>query len=123
MGANVLIAKKLARATGNAKSEGVHLRKNLKEIILVEVLLEAEGWLDEPEIEKSVGDNMDKTAKLTNEMSAFWFNCGKNRDEGVRSILKQEQVQFKDVLINDQESDGGNKTQECEGKFCCLTNL
>ena len=109
MGANVLIAKKLARDTGSAKSEGVHLRKNLKEIIAVEVLLENEGWLDEPEKEKILGYNMDETAKLTQEMPSFWFNCGKNRDEGVKSILKQEQVQFKDVLLTDQESDSGNK--------------
>ena len=105
MGSNVLIAKKLERDSGKNIKSGVHLRKNLKEIIAVEVLLEEEGWLQDPTMVTSSFENLDKNAKIKPEMTEFWFRCGENRENGIQSILRKEPVKFKDVLATDQESD------------------
>ena len=64
MAANVLIAKKVERDVGSTRRGGVHLRKNIKEIIAVETLIESEGWLEEPETIKHLETNMDETANL-----------------------------------------------------------
>lgn len=107
MGSNVLISKKLSRDLGSLKEGGVHIRKNLKEIIAVEALFQTEGWLEDPEIEKDIFENMDRTAKLSTELSSFWFSCGQNRDNGINSILHDQPVMFKDVLVTELESDSG----------------
>ena len=48
MSGNILIQKKLERDTGLERHPGAHLRTNLKEIVAVEHLLVAEGWLENP---------------------------------------------------------------------------
>jgi len=108
MATNVLISKKVERDVGSSRRGGVHLRKNLKEIIAVEALIESEGWLEEPETLKHLETNMDETANLNSEVAAFWFCCGQNRDKGIDSILRDEPVMFKDFLVTDKETDTGN---------------
>lgn len=109
MAGNVLISKKLDRDIGNRKHSGVHLRPNLKAIVAVEALLQTEGWLNEPEHERPTFENMDGSAILTSEMAGFWFRCGQNRDVGIQSILRKEEVKFKDVLATNLESDSKSK--------------
>ena len=48
MASNVLVSKKVERDTGGTRTGGVHLRKNLREILAVEELLESVGWLESP---------------------------------------------------------------------------
>ena len=80
------------------------------EIVAVEALIEEEGWLSEPEKEKYAFENMDNSAKLTPEMTAFWFRCGQNRDIGIPSILKNKPVTFKDILATDAELESESST-------------
>jgi hypothetical protein len=121
MGQNVLISKKLDRDIGNSKKGGVHLRPNLKAIIAVEALIENEGWLNEPEIGRPTFENMDKSESLTAEMTEFWFRCGQNKEAGIKSILRNEPVEFKDVLATHMESD--SKSTDLKTMIKQLPNL
>ena len=94
---NILLQKKIERDAGLKHSTGVHLRSNLKEVLAVEQLLEAEGWLDSPECEKSKFENMDKTACIDDNMTQFWALSGKNKDEGITSLMANKPVGFKNV--------------------------
>ena len=87
MASNVLVSKKVERDIGGTRTGGVHLRKNLREILAVEELLESEGWLENPETEKLIGQNMDKTTSLNPDIATFWYHCGLNRDKEITSLL------------------------------------
>ena len=94
---NILLQKKIERDVGLKHSTGVHLRSNLKEVLAVEHLIEDEGWLDRPEYEKSKFENLDKTACMDENMTQFWSLSGKNKDEGIASLMANEPVKFKNV--------------------------
>ena len=113
----------MERDLGVKEKLGVHLRSNLKEIISVEALIEREGWLEEPEEERIVFENMDGGANLTAEMTEFWFHCGQNRDNGIKSILNNEKVTFNDVLATDQESESENFTLDLKSMIEKLPQL
>ena len=121
MAGNVLISKKIDRDIGIRKYNGVHLRPNLKAIIAVEALLETEGWVNEPEHERATFENLDGSDILTPEMGEFWFQCGQNRDVGIKSILRKEDVNFKDVLATVTESD--SKSQDLKTMIKKLPQL
>ena len=106
---NILISKKIDRDIGRRKQTGVHLRPNLKSIVAIEALFETEGWLEAPEIERPSFDNMDGSANLSPEMTKFWFLCGQNRDCGVNSLLRKEDVKFPDIMATDDESESETK--------------
>ena len=106
---------------GNRKYSGVHLRPNLKAIIAVEALLETEGWVNEPENERATFENLDGSDILTPEMGVFWFQCGQNRDVGIKSILKKEEVTFKDVLATVTDID--SKSQDLKTMIKRLPHL
>ena len=61
---NIAVQKKLERDLDLKRETGAHLRANLKEIIAVEDLLEAEGWLRDPTEKKKVFQNMDRSLVL-----------------------------------------------------------
>ena len=94
---NILLQKKIERDIWLKHSTGVHLRSNLKEVLAVEHLIEAEGWLESPEYEKSKFENFDKTASIDENMTQFWALSGKNKDEGIASLMANEPVEFKNV--------------------------
>jgi hypothetical protein len=121
MAGNVLISKKIDRDIGIRKYSGVHLRPNLKAIIAVEALLETEGWVNEPAHERATFENLDGSDTLTPQMDEFWFQCGQNRDVGIKSILRKEEVNFKDVLATVTESD--SKSQDLKTMIKKLPQL
>ena len=105
MADNIAIHKKLERDLGLKRVPGAHLRTNLKEIIAVEDLFEAEGWLIEPTKKKSVFENMDKTSVLHEDLTQFWALCGQNRNSGITAILSNKSAAFKNVRtkVEDEE--------------------
>ena len=90
MSGNFLIQKKLERDTGLAQNPGAHLRTNLKEIVAVEHLFVAEGWLENTCEKKTKFENLDQTSILGENLNQFWALCGQNRDSGVASILEKQ---------------------------------
>jgi hypothetical protein len=50
---------------------GAHLRTNLKEIVAVEHLLVAEGWLENPCEKKTRFENLDQTSILDENLTQF----------------------------------------------------
>ena len=84
---NIAVQKKLERDLDLKRETGAHLRANLKEIIAVEDLLEAEGWLRDPTEKKKVFQNMDRTSVLHEDFTQFWALCGHNRNSGLTAIL------------------------------------
>ena len=97
----------MERDPGGTRTGGVDLRKKLREILAVEELLESEGWLENPETEKLIGRNMDKTTSVNPDIATFWYHCGLNRDKGITSLLRNEPVSFKDFQVDDKEIDVG----------------
>ena len=76
----------------------------------VEELFESEGWLENPETEKIIVQNMYTTTNLLPDIAAFWYYRGENRDEGIKSSLFNEPVSFKDFMVDDQEINVGTPT-------------
>ena len=54
-------------------------------------------------------ENLDGTDNLDDNMTQFWALCGKNRIEGVTSILKSEKVQFRNVRATYNEAEDFQK--------------
>ena len=106
---NIAVQKKLERDLDLKRETGVHLRANLKEIIAVEDLLEAEGWLKDPTEKKKVFQNMDRTSVLHEDFTQFWALCGQNRNSGLTAILSDKVVTLKNVRTNEDEVGGSEK--------------
>ena len=106
---NIAVQKKLERDLDLKRETGVHLRANLKEIIAVEDLLEAEGWLKGPTEKKKVFQNMDRTSVLHEDFTQFWALCGQNRNSGLTAILSDKVVTLKNVRTNEDEVGGSEK--------------
>lgn len=106
---NIAVQKKLERDLDLKRETGAHLRANLKEIIAVEDLLEAEGWLRDPTEKKKVFQNMDRTSVLHEDFTQFWALCGQNRNSGLTAILSDKVVTFKNVRTNEDEVGGSEK--------------
>ena len=106
---NIAVQKKLERDLDLKRETGVHLRANLKEIIAVEDLLEAEGWLKDPTEKKKVFQNMDRTSVLHEDFTQFWALCGQNRNSGLTAILSDKVVTLKNVRTNKDEVGGSEK--------------
>ena len=103
MPGNILIQKKLERDAGRKHHKGAHLRTNFKEVVAVEHLFEAEGWLKNPRDKKMTFENLDKTSILDESLTQVWALCGQNRDDGVASILGNKKVMFKNVRTNEND--------------------
>ena len=86
MSGNILVQKKLERDTGLAQNPGAHLR-TLKEIVAVEHLFVAEGWLENPCEKKTKFENLDQTSILDENLTQFWALCGQNKDSGEASCI------------------------------------
>ena len=106
---NIAVQKKLERDLDLKRETGAHLRANLKEIIAVEDLLVAEGWLRDPTEKKKVFQNMDRTSVLHEDFTQFWALCGQNRNSGLTAILSDKVVTFKNVRTNEDEVGGSEK--------------
>ena len=106
---NIAVQKKLERDLDLKRETGAHLRANLKEIIAVEDLLEAEGWLRDPTEKKKVFQNMDRTSVLHEDFTQFWALCGQNRNSGLTAILSDKVVTLKNVRTNEDEVGGSEK--------------
>ena len=106
MKSNIALKQKILKDLGESDhSNGSHIRRNLKEIILVEILLEESGWLENPEIARDSLQTMDGKEDLSEELAQFWVMCGLNRDQGVVALSKNEVVQFKDVCVLKKDTD------------------
>ena len=103
---NVALRKKLSRDLGlNITEEGAHIRKNLKEIILFEVLLEESGWLDNPRQSRETFVTLDEKEELSADVVDFWRLCGQNRDVGIKQLAERKVVSFKDITVMKKDSD------------------
>ena len=103
---NIAIRKKLDRDLGlNRCGEGSHKRKNLKEIILFECLIEESDWLKNPRENRENVVTIDGKEELSDKISAFWKICGRNRDLGTQQLSRHEVVNFEDVTVLRKDSD------------------
>ena len=103
---NIAIRKKLDRDLGlKSCGEGSHKRKNLKEIILFECLIEESGWLKNPRETRENVVTIDGKEELSDKISMFWKICGQNRDLGTQQLSRHEVVNFEDVTVLRKDSD------------------
>ena len=106
MDMNIAIRKKLDRDLGlNSSGEGSHKRKNLKEIILFECLIEESNWLKNPREQRENVVTLDGKEELSDKISSFWNICGQNRDLGTQQLSRHEVVNFEDVTVLKKDSD------------------
>ena len=106
MNMNIAIRKKLDRDLGlNSCGEGSHKRKNLKEIILFECLLEESDWLRNPRERRANVVSIDGKEELSDYVTRFWKICGENRDLGTQQLSRHEVVNFEDVTVLKKDSD------------------
>ena len=105
-GMNIAIRKKLDRDLGlKSCDERSHKRKNLKEIILFECLIEESDWLRNPRELRANVVNIDGKEELSDKVTTFWKICGQNRDLGTQQLSRHEVVNFEDVTVLKKDSD------------------
>ena len=106
MNLNIALRKKMSRDLGlNSSEDGTHIRNNLKEIVLFEVLIEESGWLENPREVRETFVTLDGKDELCENIVEYWKLCGLNRDQGVQQLSKQEAVKFKDISMLKRDSD------------------
>ena len=106
MNLNIALRKKMSRDLGlNSSEDGTHIRNNLKEIVLFEVLIEESGWLENPREVRETFVSLDGKDELCENIVEYWKLCGLNRDQGVQQLSKQEAVKFKDISMLKRDSD------------------
>ena len=103
---NIALRKKLERDLGlKSSDEGLHIRRNLKEIVLFECLIEESCWLSNPREAREKVVTLDGKEELSENMTEFWNVCGQNRDLGTQQLCKHEVVVFRDVTVMKKDSD------------------
>ena len=121
MGYQVLIQKKISRDLGtDADTRGQqHMRRNLLQIIQVEVLLENAGWDTDPGARREEFVSLDGE-KLSEDLTKFWTLCTENRNIGIINLSEHKPVEFDDIYCLASEK------EERIAKEClksCLTWL
>ena len=101
-----MIQKKLIRDLGLETSAEVqqHMRRNLLQIIQVEVLLENAGWDTNPGERRDNFESLDGEM-LCEDLTQFWKLCTENRNSRILSLAEHKPVDFTDVysLISEKE--------------------
>jgi hypothetical protein len=106
MESNIALKQKINRDLGQRDGvEGSHKRRNLKEIVLFETLVEEAGWLTNPRVARDTFVTLDGKEELSANLIEFWGLCGCNRDEGIKALSKHEIVTFRDVCVLKKDSD------------------
>ena len=113
MGDQVLIQKKILRDLGLENSLGgnQHLRKNLLQIIQVEVLLESGGWGINPGEKSDHFESLDGEV-LSEDLTRFWKMCTDNRNSGILCLAKHKPVDFCDVYSLAKEKEEKNNKRD-----------
>ena len=110
MSSNIALRKKLDRDLGKlSNSVGDHIRRNLSEIVMVEVLLKNSGWMERPDLPRNIFTNLSGDADLCEDLVQFWGLCGLNRDKGVKQLLEKKVVDFEDICALKDDKDDSVK--------------
>ena len=106
MSPNIALRKKLDRDLGKlSNTGGDHIRRNLPEIVMVEVLLRNSGWMERPDLLRNSFTNLAGNEDLSEDLVQFWGLCGLNRDKGVKQLLEKKIVDFEDICALKADKD------------------
>ena len=106
MSSNIALKKKLDRDLGRkSNSDGNHIRNNLAEIVMVEVMLYESEWLDRPEAPRDTFKNLSGDKELSEDLIKFWMLCGENKNVGVKQLLEKKVVDFKNICATKEDKD------------------
>ena len=100
MGDQVLIEKKISRDLGqDTGTRGQqHMRRNLLQIVQVEVLLENAGWDQDPTARREDFVSLDGQI-MSEDLTQFWTICTDNRNKGILSLSEHKVVEFNDIYL------------------------
>ena len=107
MSSNIALKKKLDRDLGKLSTSGGgnYVRKNLAEIVMVEVVLDKSGWMEGPDVPRDSFTNLAGDRDLNEDLVNFWVLCGQNRDTGLKQLLEKKAVDFKDICALKSDKD------------------
>ena len=107
MSSNIALKKKLDRDLGKLSTSGGgnYVRKNLAEIVMVEVVLDKSGWMEGPDVPRDSFTNLAGDKDLNEDLVNFWVLCGQNRDTGLKQLLEKKAVEFKDICALKSDKD------------------
>ena len=108
MGYQVLIQKKISRDLGtDADTRGQqHMRRNLLQIIQVEVLLENAGWDTDPGARREDFVSLEGET-LSEDLTKFWTLCTDNRNKGIVSLSAHILFEVRDADIKENPVKSG----------------
>ena len=119
-----LIQKMIIRGLGtDTDTRGQqHMRRNLLQIIQVEVLLENAGWDTDPGARREEFVSLDGE-KLSEDLTKFWTLCTDNRNKGIVNLSEHKPVEFDDIYCLASEKEEKRTKKDCQRMCKELPNL